>query len=81
MNINHVLERSGITAMQILISSVIEVYNWDMPLLNSNISEKVEIFNSIIFNILSNVKPREAVACYGRDPPYFKESIKRKYLF
>ena len=32
-----------------------------MSLLNSNINEKVEIFNSIFFNRLSNVRPREAV--------------------
>ena len=47
--------------MQILISSVTELYNWDMSLLNSNINEKVEIFNSIFFfNRLSDVWPREA---------------------
>lgn len=47
--------------MQILISSVTELYNWDMSLLSSNINEKVEIFNSIFFNRLSNVRTREAV--------------------
>lgn len=51
--------------MQILISSVTELYNWDMSLLSSNINEKVEIFNSIFFNRLSNVRTREAVVWQG----------------
>ena len=52
-----------------------------MSLLNSNVNEKVEIFNSIIFNILSNVRPSEAVGCSSRDPPCFRENITRKYFF
>ena len=36
--------------------------------LNTNVNEKVDIFNSTILSIPSNFIPHEFVVCYDKDP-------------
>ena len=59
-----------------VIRRAINEFNWQMAFLNTNINEKVYIFNSTILNILSNFIPHEFVACDDKDPPWFNKKIK-----
>ena len=51
-------------------------FNWDRAFLNTNVNEKVSIFNSTILNILSNFVPHEKIVCDDKDPPWFNRTIK-----
>ena len=46
-----------------LIRRAINESNWQRAFLNTNINEKVDIFNSTVLNILSNFIPHEVVVC------------------
>ena len=59
-----------------VIRRAINEFNWQRAFLNTNINEKVYIFNSTILNILSNFIPHEFVACDDKDPPCFNKKIK-----
>ena len=52
-----------------LIRQAINEFIWQRVFLNTNINEKVDIFNSTILNILSDFIPHEFVVCDERDPP------------
>ena len=43
---------------------------------NTNVNEKVDIFNRTILNILSNFIPHETIVCNYKDPPWFNNRIK-----
>ena len=44
--------------------------------LNTNVNEKVDIFNSTILNILSNFNPHEFVLCDDNDQPHFNKKTR-----
>ena len=58
------------------IRQAITDFNWDKAFLNTNVNEKVSIFSSTIFNILSNFIPHETIVCDDRDHPWFNRAIK-----
>ena len=51
-------------------------FNWQRVLLNTNVNEKVDIFNRAILNIRSNFIPQEFVVCDDKDPPWFNKKIR-----
>ena len=59
-----------------LIRRKIKEFNWERAFLNSNVNEKVDIFNRTILNLLSNVIPHETIVCNDKDPPWFNNRIK-----
>ena len=67
--------RSGRTHTE-LIRRAINEFQWQRAFLNTNVNEKVNIFNSTILNILSNFIPHEIEVCDDKDPPWFKKKIR-----
>ena len=59
-----------------LIRRAINEFNWQRVFLNTNVNEKVDIFNSTILNILINFIPHESVVCDDKDPPWFNKKIR-----
>ena len=59
-----------------LIRRVIKEFNWDKAFSNTNVNEKVDIFNRTILNILSNFISHETIVCNDKDPPWFNNRIK-----
>ena len=59
-----------------LIRRAINEFNWQRAFLNTNVNEKVDIFNSTILNILSNFIPHEIVVCDDKDPLWFNKKIR-----
>ena len=52
-----------------LIRRAINEFNWQRAFLNTNVNEKVNLFNSTIPNVLSKLIPHEFVVCDVKDPP------------
>ena len=68
------LKKFGIIKKQILILS-----NEQLAILainNTNINEKVFLFNNTILNILNNYILLETIICNDKDPPWFNSRIK-----
>ena len=68
------LKKFGIIKKQILILS-----NEQLAILainNTNINEKVFLFNNTILNILNNYILLETIICDDKDPPWFNSRIK-----
>ena len=63
-----------------LLGGAINEFNWQRAFLNNNVSEKVDIFNSTILNILSNFIPHEFVVCDDKYPPWFNKKIRALIL-
>ena len=59
-----------------LIRRAIKEFNWERAFSNTNVNEKVDIFNRTIFNNLSNFIPHETIVCNDKDPPWFNNRIK-----
>ena len=59
-----------------LIRRAINEFNWQRAFLNTNVNEKVDIFNSTILNIFSNFILHISVVCDGKDPPWFNKKIR-----
>ena len=59
-----------------LIRHAVNQFNWQKVFLDKNVSEKVNIFNETILNILRNFMLHETVLCDDRDPPWFNNEIK-----
>ena len=59
-----------------LIRRAIKEFNWERAFSNTNVNEKVDIFNRTILNILSNFIPHETIVCNDKDPPWFNNRIK-----
>ena len=59
-----------------LIRRAINEFNWQRVFLNTNVNEKVDIFNSTILNIFSNFILHISVVCDGKDPPWFNKKIR-----
>ena len=59
-----------------LIRRAINEFNWQRAFLNTNVNEKVDIFNSTILNIFSNFILHISVVCDDKDPPWFNKKIR-----
>ena len=59
-----------------LIRRAINEFNWQRAFLNTHVNEKVDIFNSTILNILSNLIPHEFLVYDDKDPPCFNKKIR-----
>ena len=59
-----------------LIRRAIKEFNWERAFSNTNVNEKVDIFNRTILNILSNFIPHEIIVCNDKDPPWLNNRIK-----
>ena len=59
-----------------LIKQAINNFNWEKAFSNTNINEKVSLFNKMILNILNNYIPHETITCDDKDPPWFNSRIK-----
>ena len=59
-----------------LIKRAINNFNWEKAFSNTNINEKVSLFNKTILNILNNYIPHEIIICDDKDPPLFNSRIK-----
>ena len=59
-----------------LIRRAINEFNWQRVFLNTNVNEKVDIFNSTILNIFSNFILHISVVCDDKDPPWFNKKIR-----
>ena len=60
-----------------LIRRAINGFHGTRAFSNTSVNEKVNIFNSTIFNILSNFIPHEILTCGDKDPPWFNKKNKR----
>ena len=59
-----------------LIKRAINNLNWEKAFSNTNINEKVSLFNKTILNILNNYIAQETIICDDKDPPWFNSRIK-----
>ena len=59
-----------------LIKRAISNFNWEKAFSDTNINEKVSLFNKTILNILNNYIPHETIICDDKDPPWFNSRIK-----
>ena len=59
-----------------LIKQAISNFNWEKAFSDTNINEKVSLFNRTILNILNNYIPHETIICDDKDPPWFNSRIK-----
>ena len=59
-----------------LIQRAINEFNWARAFSNTNVNEKVNIFNNTILNIWSNFFPCEILTSNGKDLPWFNKEIK-----
>ena len=49
-------------------------------LANNSVNEKVNIYNTVIKNILSNYIPHDTIMCDDRDSPWINKNIKQLIL-
>ena len=47
---------------------------------NTNVNNKVYVFNKTIKNIMSNYIPHKTIICNDRDPPWINEDVKQLIL-
>ena len=59
-----------------LIKRAINNFNWEKAFSNTNINEKVSLFNKMILNILNNCILHDTIICDDKDPPWFNSRIK-----
>ena len=59
-----------------LINRAISNFNWEKAFSNTNINEKVSLFNKTILNILNNYIPHETIICEEKYPPWLNSRIK-----
>ena len=59
-----------------LIKRAIINFNWEKAFPDTNINEKVSLFNKTTLNILNNYIPHETIICDDKDPPWFNSRIK-----
>ena len=58
-----------------LIKRAISNFNWEKAFSNTNINEKVSLFNKTILNIPNNYIPHETIICDDKDSPWFNSRI------
>ena len=62
-----------------IIRRALNDFNWERAFSNTNVNQKVCIFNKSVLNVLSNFIPHETILCNDKDPPppsWFKSRIK-----
>ena len=59
-----------------LIRRALNDFNWERTFSNTNVNEKVCIFNKSVLNVLSNFIPHQTTLCDDKDPPWFNYRIK-----
>ena len=59
------------------IRKAISEFPWERCFANSDVDEKVYLFNKTINNIVSNYIPRETIICNDKDPPRINKNIKK----
>ena len=59
-----------------LIRRALNGFNWERAFSNTNVNEKVCIFNKFVLNILSNFISHGTILCDDKDPPWFNSRIK-----
>ena len=60
------------------IRKAINEFLWERRFANSDVDEKVYLFNKTIKNIVCNYIPHETIVCNDRDPPWINENINDK---
>ena len=55
-------------------------FPWERKFENNSVSDKVNILNATIKNILPNYIPHETIMCDDRDPPWINKNIKQLIL-
>ena len=63
----------GIIKRQVSINE----FPWERRFTNSDVDEKVHLFNKTIKNIVSNYIPHETIVCNDRDSPWINKNIKK----
>ena len=58
------------------IHAAINNFDWEMAFSNLDVENQVELFNTIILNIMSNFIPNESITINDKDPPWMCTSIK-----
>ena len=51
------------------IRKAISEFSWEMHFANSDVNEKMHLFNKTITNIVCNYIPHETIICNDKDPP------------
>ena len=59
-----------------LIRTELNDFNWERAFSNTNVNEKVCMFNKSVLNVLSNFIPHKTILCDDQDPPWFNSRIK-----
>ena len=59
------------------IRKAISDFPWERRFANSDVNEKMYLFNKTIKNIVSNYTPHETIICNDRDPPWINNNIKK----
>ena len=59
-----------------LIRRALNDLNWDRAFSNTNVNEKVCIFNKSVLIVLSSLILHESILCDHKDPPWFNSWIK-----
>ena len=59
-----------------LIRRALNDFNWERAFSNTNVNEKLCMFNKSVLNILSNFTPHKTILCDDKYPPWFNSRIK-----
>ena len=59
------------------IRKAISEFPWERRFANSDLNEKVYLFNKTIKKIVCNYIPHETIICNDRDPPWINKNIKK----
>ena len=54
------------------IKRAVELLDWESALIDSDVNEKVPVFNDTITNIMSNFVPNEIIICDNSDTLWMK---------
>ena len=72
---HHIQDRFGILKKQKLTSLEEHDFNWERAFSNTNVNEKVCIFNKFVLNVLSNFIPHKAILCNDNDLRWFNSQV------
>ena len=68
-------EQYGTKTERVLISSAIDMFDWDKALYFNDVDKTVAIFSDILMNIIQNFIPNETIICDDRNPPWINTEI------
>ena len=58
------------------INRAINNFNWEKAFSNTDINEKVSLFNKTMLNVLNNCIPHKTIICNDKESPWFNSLIK-----